>query len=163
MSLVEAIISIMVGFGLSISAQAVFLPMLGIDISLRQNLTFALIMTAISIARQFVMRRIFEALRIRRPLSPAMHAVIAERYRQIEGEGWSHEHDDSHEQGDLAGAGAAYALYAGCHASVFPPPQWPWQPEWWKPQNFRRDLVRADALILAEIEKFDRNRKRKAA
>jgi hypothetical protein len=28
--------------------------------------------------------------------------------------------------------------------------------EWWKPTNRRRDLVKAGALILAEIERLDR-------
>ena len=51
-------------------------------------------MTAISIARGFLLRRLFEALHIRRPLSPFMQAVIAERVRQVEVEGWSSEHDD---------------------------------------------------------------------
>lgn len=33
---------------------------------------------------------------------------------------------------------------------------WPWSGEWWKPKDRRRDLVRAAALIVAEIERLDR-------
>lgn len=33
---------------------------------------------------------------------------------------------------------------------------WPWDESWWKPTNRRRDLVKAGALILAEIERLDR-------
>jgi len=33
---------------------------------------------------------------------------------------------------------------------------WPWAEKWWKPKNERRDLVKAAALILAEIERLDR-------
>ena len=33
---------------------------------------------------------------------------------------------------------------------------WPWAAEWWKPKDCRRNLVRAGALILAEIERLDR-------
>ena len=33
---------------------------------------------------------------------------------------------------------------------------WPWAASWWKPKNRRRDLVRAAALIVAEIERIDR-------
>lgn len=33
---------------------------------------------------------------------------------------------------------------------------WPWGREWWKPKNKRRDLIRAAALIVAEIERLDR-------
>lgn len=176
MSLVESIVSILVGFGISLTAQVYFLPLLGVSISFHQNLTFALIMTVISIARQFVMRRVFEALHIRRPLSAFVQAVVAERFRQIEQEGWSVEHDDEHHRGDLAIAGACYALATSRHGEpvvgpadhattvgAVPPAIWPWSMEWWKPTAFRRDLVKACALIIAEGEKFDRARKRRAA
>jgi uncharacterized membrane protein (DUF485 family) len=161
MSLVESVINIVVGFGISLAAQIYFLPLLGVQISLSQNITFALIMTVISIARSFVLRRVFEALHIRRPLSPFMQAVIAERFRQIEGEGWSTEHDDAHAPGELARAGACYADRAGLpgRSRGDLPARWPWSWEWWKPAGFRRDLVRAGALIIAEGEKFDRNRR----
>jgi hypothetical protein len=33
---------------------------------------------------------------------------------------------------------------------------WPWEDKWWKPKDRRRDLVRAGALIVAEIERLDR-------
>jgi hypothetical protein len=33
---------------------------------------------------------------------------------------------------------------------------WPWSVQWWKPKDRRRDLVRAGALIVAEIERLDR-------
>lgn len=109
MSLLESVINIGVGFGLGLIGQMVFLPLLGVDINLHQNLLFAAIMTVISIARSYALRRLFEALHIRVPLSPAALAVIAERRRQIEVEGWTHEHDDQHQVGDLASAGACYA------------------------------------------------------
>ena len=123
-------------------------------------------MTAISIARQFVLRRVFEALHIRRPLSAAELAVVAERRRQVDVEGLVDAHDDAHEIGDLASAGAAYAIGATGpdeYPVHRPASFWPWSREWWKPRDFRRDLVRAAALIVAEIDKFDRaktNRRR---
>jgi hypothetical protein len=165
MSLVESVINIVVGFGISLAAQIYFLPLLGVQISLSQNVTFALIMTVVSIARSFALRRVFEALHIRRPLSPFMQAVIAERFRQIEGEGWSAEHDDSHPVGELAAAGSCYAIMptwrrrADDNFGAEPPMTWPWSSNWWKPQDNRRDLVRAGALVIAEGEKFDRNRR----
>jgi hypothetical protein len=166
-SLIEALLSTAAGFGLSVAAQALFLPLLGLPISLKQNLAFAVIMTVISIGRQFVLRRIFEALHIRRPLSPAMAAIIAERVRQIEVEGWSAVHDASHAAGEMALAGASYALAAAARVRgqrdlSEPPACWPWERAWWKPQNFRRDLVRAGALFVAELEKFDRAKSRGA-
>ena len=33
-------------------------------------------------------------------------------------------------------------------------PGWAWS--WWKPKNRRHDLIRAAALIVAEIERIDR-------
>ncbi len=82
--------------------------------------------------------------------------VIAERHRQVSAEGWTPEHDDDHDQGELAAAAATYALVAAeCHVA----PHWntwPWQTMWWKPTTPRRDLVKAGALILAEIERLDR-------
>jgi hypothetical protein len=33
---------------------------------------------------------------------------------------------------------------------------WPWDLKWWKPTTPRRDLVKAAALIVAEIERLDR-------
>ena len=33
---------------------------------------------------------------------------------------------------------------------------WPWEPSWWKPKGARRDLVRAAALCLAEIDRIKR-------
>lgn len=101
-------------------------------------------------------------------LSPAARDVLAERRRQIEVEGWDSAHDDEHEAGVLATAGAVYARNATIelHPSFIGPRMdaetamrrfgWPWHAAWWKPKGPRRDLVRAAALILAEIERLDR-------
>lgn len=164
MSMLETTLSTAAGFGLSLFLQWLILPiLLGVSIPLHSNLAFAAIMTVASLARGFVLRRIFEALHIRRPLSPFMQAAIAERFRQIEQEGWSADHDDEHQSGELARAGGCYADRAGVmdRSMSGVPQRWPWSYDWWKPAGFRRDLVKAAALIIAEGEKFDRNRKRK--
>jgi hypothetical protein len=163
MSLVESIINIAVGFGLSIGCQAIFLPLLGVPIPWQANLAFALVMTVVSIARQFCLRRIFEALNIRRPLTPFMQAVIQECFRQRDDEGWSEAHDDKHARGELAIAGACYLIATSQHPETLTlnavmPAIWPWSADWWKPQHFRRDLVRGVALGIAEGDKFDRAR-----
>lgn len=166
-SWIESVTSTAVGFGISLAAQWFFLPLIGVEITLAQNITFAVIMTVISIGRGYALRRIFEHFGIRTKLSPFMQAVIAERRRQIEVEGWDAEHDDQHQPGELALAGSVYANEAGLHldssipAIKLPPPRnWPWSKHWWKPTDFRRDLVKASALIIAEGEKHDRNRRR---
>lgn len=86
-----------------------------------------------------------------------------ERCRQIVKEGWTTGHDDAHhDSGDLARAAAAYAWHASATERVRrtraddPPPSWPWDVKWWKPKSRRRDLIRAAALIVAEIERLDR-------
>ena len=82
--------------------------------------------------------------------------IAAERLRQVEREGWSSDHDDvEHSNGDLAVAAAAYAREAGIRGTT-KPWWWPWAVEWWKPGSPRRMLVKAGALIVAEIERLDR-------
>ncbi|WP_141105039.1 hypothetical protein [Rhizobium sp. R339] len=94
----------------------------------------------------------------------ALLDVAAERRRQIDVEGWTPAHDDQHTDGSLAQAAAAYALKARSdesHANgkrMQVPYLWPdsWHSSWWKPKDRRQDLVRAAALIIAEIERIDR-------
>ncbi|HFH4359777.1 hypothetical protein [Pseudomonas aeruginosa] len=87
--------------------------------------------------------------------------VQAERRRQITAEGWTPEHDDAHSHGEMARAAACYAL-AGSSApndgtaALLVSLAWPWDEQWWKPTSARRDLVKACALALAEIERLDR-------
>ena len=91
-------------------------------------------------------------------LTKAAQDVLAERERQTSAEGWSHDHDDDYDCGELADAAACYASpYWLVGKSIDEPPHnWPWDASWWKPRTPREDLVRAGALILAEIERLDR-------
>jgi hypothetical protein len=95
-------------------------------------------------------------------MSKATDDVLAERQRQIDAEGWSAEHDDEHMFGDLAVAGACYAIESTplrlprSAPKQVEPDIWPWTDDWWKPKDKRRNLVRAAALIIAEIERLDR-------
>lgn len=84
--------------------------------------------------------------------------IQAERHRQRWDEGWTPEHDDAHDKGEMSTAAACYALNAAPErfADGVVPIFWPWAREWWKPKTRRRDLVRAAALIVAEIERLDR-------
>ncbi len=87
--------------------------------------------------------------------NPAILDVASERQRQMSIEGWTSEHDDAYQNSELADAAACYAINA--HNQGFSTPaHWPWDPEWWKQSGARRDLVKAGALILAEIERIDR-------
>ncbi len=84
-------------------------------------------------------------------MSKAIEDVIAERQRQVDVEGWTPEHDDKHTDGALAKAATCYATVYGLGASY-----WPWDIKWWKPKDRRSNLIRAAALIIAEIERIDR-------
>lgn len=89
--------------------------------------------------------------------SEAARDVLAERRRQVEVEGWTPEHDDAHSAGEMARAAVCYALTDSRWRDVFDYRSWwPWSTVWWKPTTRRRDLVKAGALILAEIERIDR-------
>lgn len=94
----------------------------------------------------------------RRLQQPALADVMTERQRQINVEGWTPEHDDEHENNEMAFAAACYALYAGnpYPGQGYTPPEWPWDAKFWRPSTERRDLIKAGALILAEIERLDR-------
>ena len=111
----------------------------------------------------------------------ALADIRAERVRQIHKEGWTEAHDDVHALGEMARAAACYAL----QSTIGDPERhfeaqidggttmfrrkfftvgtlnisyllWPWEGKWWKPTTARRDLVKAAALIVADIERLDR-------
>lgn len=88
-------------------------------------------------------------------LSNAVQSVIAERQRHQSVEGWTPEHDDQYSKSQLLWASSCYVMNA-IHPFNRIPFDWPWDSRWWKPTSQRRDLVKAGALILAEIERIDR-------
>lgn len=94
----------------------------------------------------------------------AITDVLDERERQFIDKGFNFAHDDQHDHQELARAAISYALHyvyrCGIPESSFMKDQphllWPWAEKWWKPKTPRHDLVRAAALLLAEIERIDR-------
>ena len=93
-----------------------------------------------------------------------------ERCRQVLLKGFSLDHDDRHVDGELVMAALAYAE-AGIMSQIrpavrvylsSPPPTgwgWPWQHSEWKPSDDPiENLVRAGALIAAEIDRLLRLR-----
>lgn len=93
--------------------------------------------------------------------------IAAERARQVQIEGWTPAHDDGHADGTLTAAACCYAALArrqvdGAIQSpaneIAPPSGWPWDWDWWKPTDDPiRNLVKAGALIAAEIDRLQRN------
>jgi hypothetical protein len=66
MSLVEAIANVAVGYGVAVAMQIAVFPLFGLQTSLADNLALGAIFTMASIARSYVLRRTFEAIRVRR-------------------------------------------------------------------------------------------------
>jgi hypothetical protein len=88
--------------------------------------------------------------------------IAAERARQVSEEGWTVEHDDQHTGEELARAAACYACPPAYRNLPFTDGDnvldrvWPWDKKWWKPANRIRNLIKAGALIVAEIERLRR-------
>lgn len=83
------------------------------------------------------------------------HAVLSERWRQVDSEGWTSEHDDGHTDFQLSRAAACYATGTLLHKANGRK-VWPWSKEWWKPGLRWRNLEKAGALILAEMARVRR-------
>jgi len=80
-------------------------------------------------------------------MSKGVDLIAAERKRQVEVEGWNPRHDlREHCSGELAQAAACYATGRS--------EWWPWCDEDYKPKDRLSDLVRAGALIAAEIDRW---------
>ncbi len=92
--------------------------------------------------------------------------IAQERRRQIDSEGWAPGHDDVHTRGELVAAAACYVWAAQQQITqrdvtwrmqMNGPFNWPWEPTWWKPsEDPVRNLVKAAALIAAEIDRLTR-------
>lgn len=90
--------------------------------------------------------------------------IAAERARQIEGEGWSAEHDDKHRELELLRAAESYLTAVISpdeegdeNGQTRPGWDWPWDRKRWKPSDDPvRNLVKAGALIAAELDRLQR-------
>lgn len=83
-----------------------------------------------------------------------------ERQRQINKEGWTPEHDAQHTDRSLAYAAACYATHSHGVGFNSVPVVWPWECESWKPSDDPiRNLVKAGALIAAEIDRLQAAKK----
>jgi uncharacterized membrane protein YgaE (UPF0421/DUF939 family) len=63
MSAIESVVNVVVGIGVAFVANIVVLSAMGFKISYRQNVSLALIMTAISLVRSYSLRRLFNRWR----------------------------------------------------------------------------------------------------
>lgn len=110
---------------------------------------------------------------------PGAAAIVRERIRQREEEGWTDDHDDEHAAGEMAIAAACYAVQEDEH----PPSRltgvferidrphggvdfrdaWPWEQRWDGRRSKPRDrrLTIAGALLAAELDREARARERR--
>lgn len=87
---------------------------------------------------------------------PAAVDVLKERVRQVEGEGYGVESDDGYTDYQLPRAAICYAIKAAGLPSHRATLYWPFPAPAFKPTERRANLVKAAALLLAEIERLDR-------
>lgn len=90
--------------------------------------------------------------------------IVRERLRQVVSEGYSPEHDEAHRGNELAWASWAYLDRAANNDfSPEPPAMFPWDDSDWKPGPTRlRMLVKAGALIAAEVDRILADERRQA-
>ncbi len=97
--------------------------------------------------------------------------IRLERRRQTDAEGYSYRHDDEHTNDELVLAAVQYALphlrrelittvTSLPERFIGTPVDWPWENDAWKPtpDDRVRELVKAGALIAAEIDRLLRER-----
>lgn len=63
MSFAEAVVNVVVGYGVAVVTQMLVLPLFGIRASVSDNLLIGVIFTMVSLVRSFTLRRVFESLR----------------------------------------------------------------------------------------------------
>ena len=108
-------------------------------------------------------------------MKTGIELITEERQRQITKEGYTPIRDEAHDHRELASAASSYVSHYVARAWTFNnelgmpgitdgpftyrsrmPDSWPWDEESWKPKNPLYDLVRAGALIAAEIDRVQR-------
>ena len=97
---------------------------------------------------------------LRRIIDAARSTVRAERTRQIAEEGYHPDRDDDHERGELVRAACAYLRHDVAPAEA--QQLWPWERPF-RPKGHYRNVVIAAALLLAELERQQRQREHEEA
>lgn len=64
-SIIESVVGTAIGFVINVYAQHIIFPFLGINIPWSLNLTIAAIFTGISIARGYLLRRVFNWIHVK--------------------------------------------------------------------------------------------------
>lgn len=113
-------------------------------------------------------------------MKTGIELIAEERERQVSQERWTAEHDDRHKENQLLNAAGCYIQHVigrgwllgsplldalshikngkSLYRKEPRPRDWPWAKRWWKPKGKIEDLVRAGALIAAEIDRIQRTK-----
>jgi hypothetical protein len=75
-SLIEALSNVAIGYGISFTANALILPQFGYDITISDNLCIGGIFTLVSVARSYVIRRLFLGIWIVKDRAAAKTAAV---------------------------------------------------------------------------------------
>jgi hypothetical protein len=75
MSLVEATTNVVVGYMLAFAIQLAVFPLFGLAVSVPDNMLISGIFTAVSLARSYALRRLFEWLHMRNSAAPSLESV----------------------------------------------------------------------------------------
>lgn len=182
----ESSVNLVIGFSLAWGINYCLLNRIHLPPTAGTLLLAGLLVTVASVVRSYWLRRLFEWLRIRKAPPDFLYIVedlAAERLRQINGEGYSLDHDDRYVMGELEMGAAAYAM-----AASFETPEnrahfitgwpdgtihpltgealptagqvWPFEGIYFRPTTPRRDLEKAGAMIIAAIGRMDRRQGR---
>lgn len=75
MSLVESVANVLVGYIVAVVTQVLVFPLFGWRATLSENLMIELIFTGVSLVRSYLLRRAFEARRVRQAKSSSSMAA----------------------------------------------------------------------------------------
>lgn len=173
-SLLEAFWNILIGYGISVMVTYTVGPLFHMRPGVGDVMGFGAVMTLISIARSYGIRRFNEWRRGKNTppdFQHVMEEIAAERMRQIAGEGFTPGHDDELTDYQLAEGASAYLVAASLRddrrladrASI--EDLWPVElggQGAFKMTTRRRDLIKGAAMIVAEIGRLDREARAKA-
>lgn len=62
MSAVESVANVVIGYGVAVATQAAVFPLFGIHVGVSDHLLIGLLFTAVSLARSYLLRRLFNRL-----------------------------------------------------------------------------------------------------
>jgi hypothetical protein len=68
-SLIESVANVAIGFGVALATQIAVFPLFGIHVRLSDQLGIAAIFTVVSIARSYMVRRLFNRIRHELPVT----------------------------------------------------------------------------------------------